>query len=69
MRIEIEDGLYDVTSRGWERRVIVKDDRDRQEWLKLLDRVAPPSGITRRGKKSTRSQNPGKKEVWETSVD
>jgi putative transposase len=40
LRIEIEHGLYHVTSRGWERRVIVHDDRDRREWLKLLDRVA-----------------------------
>lgn len=44
LRIEIEDGLYHVTSRGWERRVIVKDDGDRQEWLKLLDRVAERYG-------------------------
>jgi putative transposase len=28
-----------VTARGWERRVIVRDDRDRQEWFALLDRV------------------------------
>ena len=40
LRIEIEDGIYRVTARGWERRVIVRDDRDRQEWLKLLDRAA-----------------------------
>jgi len=40
LRIEIESGIYHVTSRGWERRVIVADDRDRREWLKLLDRVA-----------------------------
>jgi hypothetical protein len=40
LRIDSENGIYHVTSRGWERRVIVKDDRDRQEWFKLLDRVA-----------------------------
>jgi len=40
LRIEIEDGLYHVTSRGWERCVIVHDDADREEWFKLLDRVA-----------------------------
>jgi REP element-mobilizing transposase RayT len=40
LRIEIENGIYHVTARGWERRVIVRDDRDRQEWFKLLDRVA-----------------------------
>ena len=36
LRIEIENGIYHVTSRGWERRVIVRDDLDRQEWFKLL---------------------------------
>ena len=40
LRIEVENGIYHVTSRGWERRVIVADDRDRQEWFKLLDRMA-----------------------------
>ena len=40
LRIEIENGLYHVTSRSWERRAIVKDDEDRREWMKLLDRVA-----------------------------
>lgn len=40
LRIEIENGLYHVTSRGWERCAIVKDDEDRREWMKLLDRVA-----------------------------
>ena len=47
LRIEIEDGLYHVTSRGGERRVIVKDDGERQEWLELfelLDRVAERYG-------------------------
>ena len=44
LRIQIENGIYDVTARGWERRVIVRDDRDRKEWLKLLDRVARRSG-------------------------
>ena len=28
LRIEIEDGIYHVTARGWERRVIVRDDPD-----------------------------------------
>ena len=39
LRIEIENGIYHVTARGWERRVLVRDDRDREEWFKLLDRV------------------------------
>jgi REP element-mobilizing transposase RayT len=34
------DGLYHVTVRGWERRRIVRSDRDREDWLRLLDRVA-----------------------------
>lgn len=44
LRIDIENGLYHVTSRGWERRAIVRDDRDRQRWLELLDRVATRCG-------------------------
>jgi REP element-mobilizing transposase RayT len=44
LRIDIEDGLYHVTSRGWERRVVVRDDRDRQRWLELLDRIATRCG-------------------------
>ena len=40
LRIDMENGLYHVTSRGWERRVIVDDDRDREQWFKLLDRIA-----------------------------
>ena len=44
LRIEIENGIYHVTARGWERRVLVRDDRDRQEWFKLLDRVVVRCG-------------------------
>jgi len=44
LRIDVEDGLYHVTSRGWERRAVVRDDRDRQRWLDLLDRVATRCG-------------------------
>ncbi len=33
LRIDVQDGLYHVTSRGWERRAVVRDDRDRQRWL------------------------------------
>ena len=39
LRIEMENGIYHVTARGWERRVVVRDDRDRQKWFQLLDRV------------------------------
>ena len=39
LRIEIENGLYHVTSRGWEKRVVVDDHRDREQWFKLFDRV------------------------------
>lgn len=44
LRIDIENGLYHVTSRGWERRAVVRDDRDRQHWLDLLERVATRCG-------------------------
>lgn len=44
LRIDVEDGLYHVTSRGWERRPIVRDDRDRKRWLDLLERVATRCG-------------------------
>ena len=40
LRIELENGLYHVTVRGWERRVIVDSDQDCEDWLRLLDRVA-----------------------------
>ena len=40
LRIELENGLYHVTARGWERGVIVDSDRDREDWLRLLDPVA-----------------------------
>ena len=39
----MENGLYHVTARGWERRCIVESDRDREDWLRLLDRVATRS--------------------------
>ena len=35
-----ESGLYHVTTRGWGRRTIVRSDRDLEDWLRLLDRVA-----------------------------
>ncbi len=44
LRIDIEDGVYHVTSRGWQRRSVVRDDRDRQRWLELLDREATRCG-------------------------
>jgi REP element-mobilizing transposase RayT len=44
LRIDIEDGFYHVTSRGWERCKVVRDDRDRQRWLELLERVATRCG-------------------------
>ena len=40
LRIEFPDGLYHVTSRGLERRAIVRDDADRGRWTDLLDTVA-----------------------------
>ena len=44
LRIDIPNGLYHVTSRGWERRRIVHDDDDRAGWLRLLERVAVRCG-------------------------
>jgi len=44
LRIEIDGGLYHVTSRGWQRQVVVRDERDRQRWVELLDRVATRCG-------------------------
>jgi len=44
LRIDVEDGLYHVTSRGWERRAVVRDERDRRRWFELLDRVASRCG-------------------------
>jgi REP element-mobilizing transposase RayT len=44
LRIDIADGLYHMTSRGWQRRVVVRDDRDRQRWRELLERVATRCG-------------------------
>lgn len=40
LRVDIPGGVYHVTSRGLERRAIVRDDADRSKWLELLDRVA-----------------------------
>ena len=44
LRIEVENGLYHVTVRGWERRSIVRSDRDREDWLRLLDKTATRCG-------------------------
>ncbi len=44
LRIDIEDGLYHVISRGWERRILIRANLDRQRWLDLLDRVAARCG-------------------------
>ena len=43
-RLNIEHGLYHVTQRGLEKRDIVADDHDRQEWLRLLHRQATQRG-------------------------
>ena len=40
LRIDVPDGVYHVTSRGLERRAVVRDDRDRTRWLDLLAEVA-----------------------------
>jgi putative transposase len=43
LRIDLPGGLYHVTSRGWERRSIFASDSDREDWLRLLGRVATRS--------------------------
>jgi REP element-mobilizing transposase RayT len=43
-RFPIENGLFHVTNRGVDRRGIVLDDHDREEWLRLLDRNATRCG-------------------------
>lgn len=40
LRWSIVNGLYHVMNRGIERHDIVHDDVDRQEWMRLLNRVA-----------------------------
>ena len=40
LRIDLPDGVYHVTSRGLERRRIVRDDADRQRWVDGLATVA-----------------------------
>ena len=40
LRIDVPDGIYHVTSRGLERRRIVRDQADRRRWTELLGRVA-----------------------------
>ena len=39
LRINVKDGCYHVTSRGNERKNIVRDDRDRNRWASLLDQT------------------------------
>ena len=40
LRIGIPGSEYHVTSRGLERRVVVRDDTNRKKWLSLLGEVA-----------------------------
>jgi putative transposase len=39
LRVEYSDAIYHVTSRGNDKRAIVADDRDRDQWLRVMDRV------------------------------
>ena len=43
-RLNIANGLYHVTQRGLEKRDIVLDEKDRQEWFRLLNRQATRCG-------------------------
>ncbi len=44
LRIELPGGLYHVTNRGVDRMNIVRNDDDRHEWFRLLNRVATRCG-------------------------
>ena len=44
LRIELPGGLYHVTNRGVDRMDIVRNDDDRREWFRLLNRVATRCG-------------------------
>ena len=44
LRIELPGGLYHVTNRGVDRMNIVRNDDDRSEWFRLLNRVATRCG-------------------------
>ncbi|MCU0722714.1 MAG: transposase [Planctomycetes bacterium] len=46
LRLSVPEGLYHVTSRGLERRAVVRDDRDREKWVRMLDVVAGRRGWT-----------------------
>jgi hypothetical protein len=35
LRVLVEDGWYHLFGRGWERRAIFADDRDREHFLEL----------------------------------
>jgi hypothetical protein len=41
---DVENGLHHVTSRRWERCVLVRNHAACQHWLELLDRVAVRCG-------------------------
>ena len=44
LRIEFPGAIYHVTSRGNERRDIVRDDADREKWLDWLRRTVETYG-------------------------
>ena len=44
-RLDIEGGLYHVIARGVERRLIFRDDTDRQGFLRRLQMVAGEEGL------------------------
>ena len=44
LRFDVANSLHHVTNRGLERRDIVRDDKDRQEFVRLLGRVATRHG-------------------------
>ena len=44
LRALISDGWYHVFGRGWDRRAIFEDDRDREHFLELLEGLEDTCG-------------------------
>mgnify|MGYP003339649998 FL=1 len=49
LRIDVAGGWYHVTARGIERRVIYRDDRDREHFLELVAEAVTRFGVVLHG--------------------
>lgn len=45
VRIDTKDGWYHVTARGYERRMVFRDDRDHEHFLELLEAMVTRHGV------------------------